>query len=132
MAHILKAEELRLGNKIYLDDLDISTGKWHPKIIDVGYRDIFNLINGNDMVKHAYQAIPITEEILLKCGLRKESDYIFVMPNGSYRLWGFVWTMQQYELAIEWIDIHSKSIKYFHQLQNFYFSLTQEELTFKL
>ena len=41
----IKAEELRLGNKIYMDDLDISTGKWHQKIIDVGYRDIYNLIN---------------------------------------------------------------------------------------
>jgi hypothetical protein len=128
---ILKAEELRLGNKIYIDDLNIDTGNWHQRITDLDYRDIYNLVNAHDSVKKSYQGIPITEEILLKAGLQKEADHIFVLPNNSFRLWGFAWNLQQYVIIDKWIDIHSKSIKYFHQLQNLYYALTQEELTFK-
>lgn len=122
----MQAEELRLGNKIYCDDLDIDTGKWVQKIIDVGYRDIYNLINGNDMVKGSYEGIPITKEWLFKFGFEVAETthnytmvingfYLGINKNGSVDMdYG------------EYKDI--ATVKYVHQLQNLIYALTNEEL----
>lgn len=80
--------------------------------------------------------IPITEEILLKCGFKK---HIFLNSFGvkenGYRIFSFTirkseWN-DEYFLMYDWVGGNIE-IKYIHQLQNLYFALTGEELTVKL
>lgn len=149
--HKIKAEELRLGNKIYCDELNIDTGEWHQKVIEVSYRDIYNLLNGHDMIKGAYEGIPITEEILLNYGFEKsyrmgfggntpleynpmvqdtstEGKIIYNYKTNCYAIASFTLMVRRNSFFVDWIGGASE-IKYLHQLQNIYFSLTQEELS---
>jgi hypothetical protein len=136
----IKANELRIGNwisdsggKIWQIDFWESANKVSSKYPSMGIHTVFGEIFAHPFTEEVeyLQPILITEEILLKCGLIKENEFIFVFPNTSFRLWGFAWTIQQFLIGINWVDINSRSIKYLHQLQNIYFSLTQEELIFK-
>ena len=133
----IKAEELRLGNKIYMDDLDISTGKWHQKIIDVGYRDIYNLINGNDMIKESYQGIPITKDWLFnfgfECRLASTCIKYYIGKNKITHDWLFSLTWLDKPELINEPDVPfyrngGHYVYFVHQLQNLYFALTKEEL----
>ena len=114
----LQATELRIGNKIYCDDLNIDTGKWHQRIIDVGYRDIYNLINGHDMIKGSYEPIPLTEEWLDKFSIDKEDITMMSIAGGN----GFYFV----------IDNYYKQVYYLHEVQNLYWCLFGEELEVKL
>ena len=134
----MKAEELRLGNKIYCDDLDIDTGKWHQKIIDVTYRDIYNLVNGHDMVKGSYEGIPITKERLFKFGFecRISSTCIeyYIGKNEITHDWLFSLTWLDKPELIKAPDVPfyrngGHNIYFVHQLQNLYYALTGVELS---
>ena len=75
------------------------------------------------------QPIPLTEEILLKFGLKKIDDNLWQYKNGY--LIGFYtkrWFIGKYNFddMVEMIT----SFYYVHQLQNLYFSLTGKELAF--
>jgi hypothetical protein len=132
---MIKANELRLGNRLNLDDLDIDTGKWHERIIEVTYRDIHNLLHGHNMVKEAYNPIPLTEEILLKCGFdydEEEKDYC--ITNNLGHKYGVHISNKNCALILYSITDWqiASNFKYLHQLQNLYFALTGEELEVNL
>lgn len=108
----MKAEELRIGNYIIYQ-------KEH--IIKCDIKDI-------ELSEIDREPIPLTEEILLKCGFEFfDNERIFNgfviedFHNGNY-----------YFTSGEGIKLHEKHIEYLHQLQNLYFSLTGEELNVKL
>ena len=111
----MTANELRIGNKFYLPSGEVGT---------ISYHEIRLMVVALD--KPNYKPIPLTEEWLLKFGFEKQSRRFYVLNNWvvEYRegtkLFNFV--------AEEPIDI---IVKYVHQLQNLYFALTGEELTFK-
>ena len=78
--------------------------------------------------------IQLTEDILLKCGFDeiKDSDYkyrVFEIKDwGKIKLVnGILETAEYY-----FLDGLNYEIKYLHQLQNLYFSLTNNELTITL
>ena len=117
----MKAEELRIGN-LFKD-------KHSRKIIKV-IKLSESKITFDGCFYGEWQAepIPLTEEILLKCGFEFfDNERIFNnfviedFHNGNY-----------YFTAGEGIKLHEKHIEYLHQLQNLYFSLTGEELNVKL
>lgn len=84
--------------------------------------------------------IPLTEEILLKCGFEKEGSYNYrynnlkiheinlkscwVDASNSEHVWYFVFHQAGKMFHIK--------CKYLHQLQNLYFALTGKELEVKL
>lgn len=126
----MKANELRIGNWIS-HELGTCTvrgttknGIWlndmgGPILLD-GFMNI--------------QPIPLTEYILLKCGFDeiKDSDYkyrVFEIKDwGKIKLVnGILETAEYY-----FLDGLNYEIKYLHQLQNLYFSLTNKELTITL
>jgi len=142
----MNAKELRIGNLVTLDNRFS-----HPSIKGVALKvagtSMFNntdkgsiylnhLKNEDNIVIPAFaqyeeyvKPIPLTEEILLKCGLVK-SDENFLL--GCYELISIrhdsVW-----DVWVVWLKngVIAK-FKYLHQLQNFYNALTGEELTIKL
>lgn len=110
---MIKANELRIGN-------------WVDTVYNVPYIKITEIkevvICGENCKCMSYgslKPIPLTEEILLKCGFEKQGGFWFVkgdikieitLSRGYFRYAGFV------------------RLKYLHQLQNLYFALTGQEL----
>ena len=81
------------------------------------------------------QVIPLTEEILLKCGFKKYEDvYSLNMFGLLYYSGQFHYAVWQYNGYIEEMEfsdpseIDTPAILYVHQLQNLYFALTGKEL----
>lgn len=120
----MKASELRIGNWVEYN-MPYPTPHW--QVIEINY------ING-DYVESDHRGIPLTEDWLVKLGFDKVVD-----GNGIMEL-----SIQQFDLR--WTKDHGfrlgdmsdhcyeewnfNHIKYIHQLQNVFFALTGEELTY--
>ena len=83
--------------------------------------------------------IPLTEEILLKFGFEKDENEIFHIDLFTHYL-ELMYSMDcYYPIYIEKAQMSSENeqriglnnLEFVHQLQNLYFALTGEELTFK-
>lgn len=110
----MKAEELRIGNYILLD------GGKHKIRRDT----LINILRGVSNLK----PIPLTEEILLKCGFKHKG-------NGFYEILGCFIELCNVGDEFYYCGFKGKSIgniKHLHQLQNLYYCLTGEELNIKL
>jgi hypothetical protein len=119
------ANELRIGNYVY-DTLG--------KVNKIDLEAITYIVKEpHNQVK----PIPLTEEWLLKFGFIEYID--FGVKMGTYDkipLCGFTYSIHTKKVMImhkgnsisHWLNIN---IDYVHQLQNLYFALTGEELTFK-
>jgi len=125
---MITVKELRIGNII----------EYKSKLISIngipGEQGVF--YSANDLYDYgermAYlkdcSPIPLSEEILLKCGFSRFFE--FSNADANYR----ISTMQRY-LTIGLLHgryianiYHQVEIKYLHQLQNLYFALTGQEL----
>ena len=69
-------------------------------------------------------AIPLTEEILLKCGTS--------LGLGWYDFKPFEYNFTSGELWVFGSDVAITHIKHLHELQNLYYSLCDEELNIEL
>lgn len=127
---MIKANELRLGNLVYpFDDYRLLKEKTILRdCIKVNYKDL----------KYTSKLfpIPLTEEILLKCGFNKGIDGSFIKNDISVFLDKRFKTnlyLQTNELSLNhnWFGYECK-VKHLHQLQNLYFALTGEELKIEL
>lgn len=127
MQSVLKASDLRIGNKLLFLG-DVVTFKNITEIREDGIFWIKTFEPKIESKNFHFKPIPLTEEWLLKFGLKKteyksqiiydsglqNSTYIIIDENNSsYFMWGAYLT----------------SIKYVHELQNLYFALTGSELT---
>lgn len=133
----MKANELRIGNYI---DCEYGTGQ----IVKIDSENIFTKENG-EVVKESVRIcinkmqdsrglwnfkikpIPLTEEILLKCGFE-----CFEFDNGQpnqYRFKNRLIVIRNGNFVDYGSDVIINSL---HQLQNLYFALTGEELTINL
>lgn len=132
----MKSNELRIGNLI--SRLDI--GNSEPRIESViELRKDKVLTSGPISVICGYDeinGIQLTEELLLKLGFKKEleSDNAIFYENdfisiNTYK--GYNSTFLKRNRLLNQQDYSINNIKYVHQLQNLYFSLTGEELTIK-
>lgn len=119
---MIKAYELRPGNIILSPD----TGQWvivdlnHIKAIQEGVA-----VNG----KH-YEPIPITAEILEKCGATKARGYtdaFYLRTNVGLNLLS-IRLGHPLKIGDSWWP----EIKHLHRLQNLFFDLTEKELEIKL
>lgn len=123
----MKANELRIGNwyNWYAD------GKNYQ--YQVKAEDFVNEIIEN------FDPIPLTEEILLKCGFFKCEDfdegglidyrYELHLFNGSI---SFTSNWNTEDCIYVNLNQCGADVFYLHQLQNLYFALTGEELNVKL
>ena len=114
------SNELRIGNMVYKS---LKSGQGRTVINPIGCQDIVRIFE--DIGSFNYAPIPITEDILLKCGF--EYDFI------SYNLhFGIDW----HNGVLRFSQGKGQTIflpcTHLHQLQNLYFALTQKELTIKL
>ena len=115
----MKANELRIGNLVYLVDKE---KVW--EILD-GYE--IDKCDENPFTR----PIPLTEEWLLKFGFEIKLD------NFNWNAGIGINEIGDFKLALRHTDnfgwfykSRCTPIKYVHQLQNLYFALTGEELTY--
>ena len=116
---MIQSTELRIGNYCLEDG----------KMYQVTLADFYNM--HKDDGANRLQPIPLTEEILLRCGAenlinsatgRTSFDIgslMFENEEGGFCVFGSEWTI-------------GKPFYYLHQLQNLYFSLTGNELQVNL
>jgi hypothetical protein len=128
---MINANELRRGNYVYS-----TTHKVFTKVIRIDIDSEFQNI----------EPIPLTEEILLKCGFEKINVFdcrVFDWVKDKIILTGldeyeYQTLNEPYSLAFNFGDISKKEehgqieIKYLHELQNLYFDLTKTELEINL
>ena len=143
----MKATELRIGNWIKGDDInmfkvdEIRLSEHQGYVAVMYFPDMENILT---LPLDIAQPIPLTEELLLGCGFKKEKDFsanpnlnnkflyvkdsciIFCMEHIGYSY--FQWRYGAYEIG----EYNVIDLKYVHQLQNLYYALTNEELVIKL
>ena len=132
----MEATELRIGNHV---EKSLKSGNGRKVFDKIRISDINHIYEKDGSFN--YEPIPLTEEILLKCGfkiLKHEFDSTFYSINildtvvylrPSY-LSGFYWGFMLDKLEAEINDC--KRIEHVHQLQNLYFALTGKELEINL
>jgi hypothetical protein len=111
----MNANELRIGNLVYyrIDDKMDERKSWNEEsTIDV--QDLWCVERGDTN----YTPIPLTEEWLLKFG--------FIRMHKLYSLNN----VNIFKLNSEFISDLDVPVQHVHQLQNLYFALTIEELTY--
>jgi hypothetical protein len=126
----MRASELRIGNLVYQNGIDYDAGdnKFHDpdgdEIIEV-CRLNSNMINS--LGEEDCSPIPLTEEWLLKFGFEAQNGwYVLLRSSGD----GFS-VRNERSGTFEYMTglLQKVHVKYVHQLQNLYFTLTGEELT---
>lgn len=114
----MKRTELRIGNFVNTLDGILKADGIGEYVLIEKYAHSFSDI----------KPIPLTEEILLKCG--------FVKLGNEFHFWeASVFNIENINgiWHICYIDVVlSTHVKYLHQLQNFYHSIMDKELQIKL
>lgn len=128
---MIQPNELRLDN--WVKDSD-------DKVIQVSFKT-FELLN--DLDTYSVYPIPLTEEILLKCGfekylgMNKTSEYFVIRETKRDR---YINHLRLYKspsnigdrFILDNIKSIYRQIKYLHEVQNLYLPLTGKELVIKL
>jgi len=133
---MIKANELRIGNYFeYLieDKLNDPQSEWVLNVIDA--EDIAQAFHENYYFNKFYRAIPITEQILLNCGLEQIKGSKIYSINDAYKLKiiensGFSNSCLFYKKYVGNLIVSITYVSYLHQLQNLCFDLTGEELQY--
>ena len=131
----MTANELRIGNLVDL-------GNRIAKVIEIGHLAcvVVDLEETQDTLEdyERTKPIPLTEEWLLKFGFGKIKD--FDVYTNVWEFKGFMVSLGDYiNIHVDWVDdgvdnyhsIIGYEELYVHTLQNLYFALIGEELTFK-
>ena len=121
----MKANELRIGNFVYLSDKE----------------KVWEILDGHEIDEcddnPFSQPIPLTEEWLLKFGFHKKDAEWYLHPCFELKI--IVFNKGEFNgvmfytrtIHTDFTPIYSTThMNYVHQLQNLYFALTGEELTY--
>ncbi len=119
---MIKANELRIGNFLLVDDKIISVHHIRYNSIGVNCSFSTSVVCIYILDKGRIRPIPLDPEILEKCGFEKNIDTGDYWSREGFKLWfdgvGF------YHINSE-LFFH---VTYLHQLQNIYFDLCNEEI----
>ena len=135
---VLAVRSLSIGNLL----------KRNGIVVTIDAKSIFDIWNDEGINKLGYEPIPITEEWLFRFGFKNEEkspshnhgnyysiwemDYKYSFAYAPFREdWGFYhsYTDANKDKDNNRFDFISCGIKYVHELQNLYYSLVHEELS---
>jgi hypothetical protein len=111
----MKAEELRIGNCVY---------NGFNEVIKIS--SIISQNNTSGYLLETLKPIPLTKEILLKCGAEKY-EFDNGQPN-QYRVGSRLFVIRNGAIYDYGSDT---KLNYLHELQNLYYSLTKTELNYE-
>jgi hypothetical protein len=119
---MLKLYELRIGN---LFEIEVQPEKKKiKKVREIKQRQI--LLDGNWYNLDRLIPIPITPEILLRCGFKK---FDWLTDSDIFQCDFFKCILHENGLQIFADDFNNlKPLKYLHEFQNLYFALTGEQM----
>ena len=118
----LKASDLRIGNVIMFHDVEDGD---MPLAID--WQEIKAVTKDPERFNAYHSPIPLTEEILLKCGFEKNHDGIIHCNIAGV----FVFYLPTTQRIVIGSDFAVKK-HYLHELQNLIYAKLNEELTINL
>jgi len=123
----MKANELRIGSYFVDYEADPNSNIYF-QVEEISSKGVYFRNCSSWTIFDDLQPIPLTEEILLKCGF-KEFGEDFKLGEYTFNLTlkTLCWGLQAGCNVINDVDIVN-----LHQLQNLYFALTGEELDIKL
>lgn len=127
----MEATELRIGNYLkYNSEIKQVSSIHNDNTIRFkdGSSSIGCFIIKNENIK----PIPLTEEILLKCGFEFINNTFYRSRNSELCLYN---TASKNKMIPDYYGkrlVTGYDFKYLHQLQNLYYALTGEELTINL
>lgn len=115
---MIQPNELRIGNYY----------KWYADGKDYYFKVDSKFLNDEDVINNS-EPIPLTEEILLKCG--------FVFKPEGEEVYEQIWKLNNFEI---WQHsegfchdfLNGGDVNYLHKLQNLIFELTNQELEINL
>jgi len=115
----LSASELRIGNWV-----KPNSPRHREKYLQVEsiFSDVINFEFRPYSIDEI-EPIPLSEEILLKCGFEKKGEYLIY---GEFKLWRYINEVDNVWLLEDWP--YQCDVIHIHQLQNVYFALTGQEL----
>lgn len=136
---MIKAEELRIGNFIFCDELEtehllnsvVQVTSFTNKVVHWKAPSVFTVNKHSGTPLQYANPIPLTTEILEQCGFEKKTDHAHAIGEYYWFDNGRFETVHVFNNWITLKGIDSCPIKYLHQLQNLYFALTNEELNFQ-
>jgi len=141
---MIQANEIKVGNIFHNNSSGLNFTVTKENISDVLNNLELKLMSNPP--KDIIVGVPLTEEILLKCGFKRNTYQHFEFGEYVY----FTYEIDcNYELSInigkgvkrlsiDFFDgdknstVPINNIKYLHQLQNLYFALTNQELQINL
>lgn len=114
---MISANDLRIGNWIQVIN---------STILKIDTDNIGDVVNNPTI----FNPIPLTSEILIACGFEKHIGE--AQGIGEYAWYDLgIYEVNIFPVGVKFLDIDHKYLKYLHQLQNLYYSLTGVELIYK-
>lgn len=117
----MEANELRIGNYIQFGGNFCKVSELQDGCFYVKHHSGFSMKN----TSYELKPIPLTEEVLLKCGFEKSSLGYFTIFCGSNVM--SVYCFDEFS-RVKIVSQTICCVNYLHQLQNLYFALTGKEL----
>ena len=132
---MIDIKELRVGNWVLNPEL-VQDYENNPNPVDFACERINRI---DELFDHdEYEPIPLTQEILLKCGFEDEDGGFGRWLRLDYDIHNKNRHML-YKVGVERVEMCSRGVttadaplKHLHQLQNLYFALTRKELNVEL
>jgi hypothetical protein len=117
----MNANEFRIGNILYCTDT--------KQEFELNIYGLLGMVDGR---RPSYEPIPLSPEILEKCGFYKFNNAWKLVSdkNKGYTTWIFTIWDNDGEYSYNSAEFNPV-LTSLHQLQNLYFSLCGEELTYK-
>jgi hypothetical protein len=139
---MIDAKDLRLNNYVAIDNKESwpMVSGLPMQVISISQRADEDFPNsnasitmqrGNDLFSQFNEficPIVLTEEILIKAGFKRQNNAL----NGPYKNDFSLWNPREETIFTLNDTLFTPKIKYIHQLQNLYYILTGEELSFNL
>jgi hypothetical protein len=120
---MINVNELRIGNNVLDEYGNVSI----INTISYGVRISNDKYKWESKSEDQIHPIPLTDELLLECGFEKNNRIDLGELKPCYSNFSLALMIRHNSYFVDWVGGNTE-IKYLHELQNLYFSLTKTEL----